>query len=64
MRLIYHKGWRLTTSTGELECMAWDIMLKFFYIDLLYYQERHYFVRSCFLPISDSTGTIIYANQD
>ena len=34
MKLIYHKGWRLTTSTGELECMAWDITLKFFYIDL------------------------------
>ena len=30
MRLIYHKCWKLTTNTGELEFMAWDAMLIFF----------------------------------
>ena len=34
MRLIYHKCWRLTTNTGELEFMAWDARLIFFYFDL------------------------------
>ena len=30
MRLIYHKCWRLTTNTGELEFTVWDAMLFFF----------------------------------
>ena len=32
MRLIYHKFWRLTTSNGELEFIAWDARLIFFYV--------------------------------
>ena len=44
MRLIYHKCWRLPTNTGELEFMAWDAMLRFFYNDLSHYKERQYFV--------------------
>ena len=35
---------RLQASTGELECMAWDIMRKCFYIDLSYCKERQSFV--------------------
>ena len=46
MRLIYHKCWKLTTNTGELEFMAWDAMLIFFYVDLSCYKERQYFVLS------------------
>ena len=44
IRLIYYKCWRLTTNTWELEFMARDAMLFFFYIDLLYYKERQYLV--------------------
>ena len=33
---IYHKCRRLRTNTGELECMTWDVMRNFFYIDLSY----------------------------
>ena len=46
MRLIYHKCWRLSNNTGELEFMAWDAMLIFFYVDLSYYKERQYFALS------------------
>ena len=45
VRLIYHKCWRLTTNTGELEFTVWDAML-FFYVDLSYYKERQYFALS------------------
>ena len=34
MRLMYHKCRRLTADTAELECMAWDVLRKAFYIDL------------------------------
>ena len=44
MWLIYHKCRRLPVNTGELECMAWDVMRKCFYIDLSYYKERQSFV--------------------
>ena len=28
--LLYHKRRRFTANTGELKCMAWDVMRKFF----------------------------------
>ena len=44
MRLLYRKWRKLTTNTGELEFVARDAILKFFYIDLSYYKGRQYFV--------------------
>ena len=29
MPIFYHKNRRLPTNTGELECMAWDVMQNF-----------------------------------
>ena len=41
---LFHKWKTLPVNTEELECMAWDVMQIFFYIDLSYCKERQSFV--------------------
>ena len=37
---LFHKCRKLQAITRELECMAWDVLQKVFYIDLSYCKER------------------------
>ena len=40
MQSLFHKYRRLPANTGELECMAWDVMQSFF--KLSFYQVKIY----------------------
>ena len=54
-----HKCRWLSAIIGELECMTWDLMQHFFYIDLSHCKERQSFV----IPvIADNGIDYIYYN--
>ena len=44
MQALFYKRRRLPTNTGELECMAWNVMQKVFHTYLSNCKERQSFV--------------------